>query len=318
MEHKRNNAAKFAFFYMLSLVALIFMALSSGMIIFQIINKLILDPINQFSGRFSTDALKFAISAIIISTPIYFLITRQIFKNLFSGELDENSGIRKWLTYFILLISSVVMIGWFIATINSFLDGELTSKFILKSLTAIGIAAIIFSFYFYDIKREGIKDKKDKTIKLYLICSLTAVIAVFVASLFFVESPRETRDRKMDEKVLSQFSRIDSAVQEYFRVNEKLPENKDELKEEIEYLTEKDFVNPFTEESFDYKLKATTTYELCDTFLTSNIEEDRDDRIPYKELWPHKTGYQCLDRTITKNDKGLIEPIPGEEPIIIK
>jgi hypothetical protein len=318
MEHKKSNAAKFAFFYMLSLVALIFMALSSGMIIFQIINKLIADPINQFSGRFSTEALKFAISAIIIATPIYFLITRQIFKNLFSGELDENSGIRKWLTYFILLVSSVVMIGWFIATINSFLDGELTSKFILKSLTAIGIAAIVFSFYFYDIKREGVKEKKDKIIRLYFVASLVAVIAVFISSLFFVESPGETRDRKMDEKVLSQFNKIDGAVNQYFKIHEDLPENFKVLQGEFEYLVDKDFVNPFTNKTFDYNLKSTTTYELCDTFLASNIEEETEDYREYKELWPHGAGYQCLDKTIIKNGKEIINRIPGEEPIIIR
>ncbi len=35
-----HNSAKYAFFYMLSLVALVFVALSTGMIIFQIINTL--------------------------------------------------------------------------------------------------------------------------------------------------------------------------------------------------------------------------------------------------------------------------------------
>lgn len=301
MEHIKNNAAKFAFFYMLSLVALIFMALSSGMIIFQIINKLIADPINQFSGRFSTDALKFAISAIIIATPIYFLITRQIFKNLFSGELDENSGIRKWLTYFILLISSVVMIGWFIATINSFLDGELTSKFILKSLTAIGIAGVIFSFYFYDIKREGIKERKDNIIKIYFISSLVAVVAIFVSSLFFVESPTETRNRRLDEAVLQKFNEVDSAINSYYADNDVLPENLDVLVSEIIFLTEDGIKNPATKERFDYNVKNETTYELCANFLTSNISNENERYPAYKDLWPHESGYQCLKQKVRKD-----------------
>ena len=112
MENQKNNAAKFAFFYMLSLVALLFMALSVGMIIFQIINKNIIDIINEYRGRFSPGQLKFAISALIISTPIYYFITRQIQKNLFAGSLDKDSQIRKWLTYFILLVTSNFPVCW--------------------------------------------------------------------------------------------------------------------------------------------------------------------------------------------------------------
>ena len=70
--NSNNNGAKFAFFYLLSLVALIFMALSTGMIVFQIINKNLVDIINQYQGRFSDDALKFAISALIIPLPVIF------------------------------------------------------------------------------------------------------------------------------------------------------------------------------------------------------------------------------------------------------
>ncbi len=299
MPNIKSDTAKFAFFYMLSLVALVFMALSSGLIIFQIINKLITDAINQYSSNFSSSQLKFAISAIIISAPIYFLTTKQIFKNLFSGRLSENSGVRRWLTYFILFISSVVMIGWFIAIINSFLDGEFTLKFILKALTVIAISGIIFSFYFYDIKRENIQGKKDKIIKIYFVASLIAVILIFVSSLFFVESPIQTRNRKMDEKVLSQFNRLNQGVVEYYNIHKKLPENFKVLLEDKKYLTDKDTHNPFTGKLIDYKIKSDTTYEFCATFLTSNIDQNNDKYLPYEIPWAHQKGYQCLAKYIS-------------------
>ena len=153
---EKNNAAKYAFFYMLSLVALIFMALSAGIIVFQIINKNIVDALENFRGSYNSGALKFAISAIIIAAPIYYLTAFQINKNLFSGKLSKDSGIRKWLTYFILLVSTIVMLGFLVAVVYNFLDGELTTKFILKALTAIIIAAAIFTYYFYDIRRENV------------------------------------------------------------------------------------------------------------------------------------------------------------------
>src|SRR3989338_10138932 len=105
----QNNSAKFTFFYLLSLVALGFLAVSVGVIVFQIINKNIADVVESYNMGYSSYALRFAISAIIVSAPIYFLSVWQINKNLFTGMMEKDSPVRRWLTYFILLISSIVM-----------------------------------------------------------------------------------------------------------------------------------------------------------------------------------------------------------------
>ncbi len=309
MEQQQNQAAKFAFFYMLSLVALVFMALSAGMIIFQIINKNIADIINLYQGSYSPDALKFAISAIIISTPIFYITTRQIHKSLLTGALTKDSGIRRWLTYFILFVSSVVMIGWLIATINSFLGGDLTTKFILKSITAIGIAAAIFTFYLYDIKREEVTGKKDRTIQIYFYGSLIFVIAVFTASLFFVESPTETRNRKLDNAILDSFNNIDSAINEYYYTEKKLPDNLDMLKGDYPYITDKVLTDPVTNQRYEYSIVNDNKYQLCADFRTSNIDNGDSMYNYYGERWAHESGHQCLKQTV-RNDGAIKEAVP--------
>ncbi|MBU4031063.1 hypothetical protein KJ756_02825 [Patescibacteria group bacterium] len=292
---QQNNAAKYAFFYMLSLVALIFMSLTTGMIVFQIINKKIVDVI-QSRGQFSSDQLKFAISALIVSAPIFYITARQIFKNLFSGALDKDSQIRKWLTYFILLISSVVMTGWLIAVVNAFLDGELTLKFILKALTAIGIAAIVFTFYLYDIKRENVMGAKDNVIRAYFYGSLAIVIAVFASSLFIVESPTATRDRKMDNEVLSKLQSLDNSIRNYYLENEKLPVDFGELMAEFSYLGDKDF------KELEYVVKEEKTFELCANFRISNEDESDISHDIYGKEWRHDAGRQCFERKIRETD----------------
>ncbi|MBU4082656.1 hypothetical protein KKB98_01765 [Patescibacteria group bacterium] len=292
---QQNNAAKYAFFYMLSLVSLIFMSLATGMIVFQIINKKIVDVI-QSRGQFSSDQLKFAISALIVSAPIFYITARQIFKNLFSGALDKDSQIRKWLTYFILLISSVVMTGWLIAVVNAFLDGELTLKFILKALTAIGIAAIVFTFYLYDIKRENVMGAKDNVIRAYFYGSLAIVIAVFASSLFIVESPTATRDRKKDNEVLSKLQSLDNSIRNYYLENEKLPVDFGELMAEFNYLGDKDF------KELEYVVKEEKTFELCANFRISNEDESDISHDIYGKEWRHDAGRQCFERKIRETD----------------
>lgn len=308
-KQKDHNSAKFAFFYMLSLVALVFMALGTGMIIFQVINKKLVDVINQFQGSFSSDQLKFAISALIISTPIYYLASWQIQKSLFSAILAKDSGVRKWLTYFVLFVSSVIMLGWLVAVINNFLDGELTTKFILKALTAIFIAAIIFSCYFYDIKRENIVNIKDRIILVYFYGSLALVLATLIAGFFFVESPRATRERKYDEVILNKFDLIDSNLNNYYQDNKKLPKNLDELlSNKMYYLTDNDINNPLDKKQFEYKVIEKDVYELCADFKTSNRNKEEDYYNFYGRRWLHDMGYQCLRRKVNSEVKAM--PVP--------
>ncbi len=301
-----NHSAKFAFFYMLSLVALIFTALSAGMIIFQIINKLIPDVPGFFQGGFSDSSLKYAISQMIIAAPIFFLTMRQIHRYLYSGELDNNSGIRKWLTYFMLFVSSVVLIGWLIGTLNSFMQGELTTKFLLKAITAIGISATVFSYFLYDIKRKEVKGVRDARIRMFLIVSLIIVVAALIGSLFVVESPAEARNRKLDQLVIENFVQIDQAVNVYYAENFKLPESLQIIQNEFSYIRDEDLSDPETKAAYIYKISDDKTYELCATFRTSNLDgsENNDYRF-YDKSWLHDSGEQCLKQTVHTERKEL-------------
>lgn len=295
--------AKFAFYYLLSLVALVFMALSTGMIIFQIINKYMIDILEQYTGQYDSGVLKFAISAIIISTPIYYFLAWQIQKSLRDGLLEKESGIRKWLTYFILLISSVVMIGWLIGTINSFLNGELSTKFMLKSLASILIAGAIFGYYLYDIKRKEVKSVKNNVIIIFFYASLAVVIAAFVASLFIVESPTQTRNRKFDNAILQNFDNIDNALNSYYLDKKKLPDNLDQLKADYSYITDDTLKDKVTGVKFDYEAVENNKYELCATFKTSNKDIKDLSVYDYKDRWPHDASYQCLSqKVLSKTD----------------
>lgn len=301
MEQNIKQTPKYAFYYMLSLVALIFLALSSGVAIFQIINKNIVDILENFQTGYSSELIKFAISALFISAPVYYLSMRAISKSLFSGAMDKDSAVRRWLTYFILFVASVVMLGWLIGILNSFLNGDLTSKFILKALTALLISASIFYFYFYDIKRAEVVNVKNKVITIYFYSSLVFVIAVLVSAFMFVESPTETRNIKYDIATLQNFSQIENALNIYYDENKKLPENLDKLVgwSKASFLTDKILTDKITNKKYEYRIKGKNNYELCADFKTSN--KDKGTNMDYNyidELWLHDKGYQCLEKKI--------------------
>jgi len=308
MEKQQN--AKFAFFYLLSLVALVFTAVSTGMIIFQIINKTIADDLSLAPGGFTQDALRFAISAIIIAAPIFFVMMRLINKNLLSGNLEKESGIRKWLTYFILLVSAVVMIGWFIATVGSFLNGELTTKFILKSLTSILISALIFSYYLYDIKREDVSKNND-IIRIYFYGSIAIAAIALVAAFFFIDSPLKVRDQKFDQAIVNKFSQIDNAINAYYGENKKLPADLNALVNggSTYYILLSDITDPATGKVLDYNVKGKDAYELCATFKTENKTQANDKSYYVDTRWLHDAGYQCLKQRVALLDNTKSAPV---------
>jgi hypothetical protein len=273
------------------------MALAVGMILFQIINKNIVDVVSQYSGRYVAESLRFGISALLISAPVFYFTANKIYKNLFSGNLKKDSAIRKWLSYLILLISSVVMTVWLMITVNSFLNGELTSKFILKALAAFSISAIVFSFYFYDIRREKVEGEKSKIMKIYFYASLLIVLAAFIVGILSIDSPREVRKQKIDQTLLNNISFVSREISNYYNNTNKLPENLDNLKEH-NLLSGVNFYDPETKEKIEYKIISATEYELCTNFRASNEEYNQfKDREFYDEI-KHGSGYICIKKNV--------------------
>jgi hypothetical protein len=310
MEQKNNP--KFAFFYLLSLVALLFTSISVGVIVFQLINKFIPDLLNEFNNYVAFGAVNFAISSLIIAVPIYYITTYLIIKSLYKGDLDKDSPIRRWLTYFVLLVTSIVMIFWLISVINNFLGGEFTIKFILKALTAILIAASIFGFYLYDIRRKETL-KKEKFFKFYFYGSLSIIIIVFISAFFVAESPLKNRDRKIDQKIINDLGRIDSAIYSFYYDKNALPENLDELKSEIRFISDQSLTNPFTKNNYEYKKISEKKYELCTDFKTSNKEINKSYDY-WNEKWMHDSGYQCFSLEVPeKEERGEAKPLPVPE-----
>ena len=302
-----KHKAKYAFYYLLSFTALIFMALSVGMVCFEIINKLVYDAIS--GGIFSSGTLQFAISALIIATPIYYLISNLIIKGLRKEELDKDSGIRRWLTYFIILVSSLIILGVLISTITNFLSGEMTTQFILKALTVIIIAAAVFSYYFYDIKREDLV-KHDKIVKIFFLASLVLVLAAFIAAWFFVESPKVARAKRLDQVVLNNIDNLESTVNTYYEKNKNLPATLEIIKNNPDFfINEKALKDPETGAMITYNKKSTTEFEFCATFRLSNKEQDPD-QGPYYTVAAgrvHSAGRQCLKGNLysLNNDKNI-------------
>lgn len=303
-----NNShnAKYAFYYLLSLASLIFVAISVGMILFSIINKTIPDALNVSYGDVD-GSLKFAISALFIAAPMFFFIINLIYRGFRKEEITKDSPLRRWLTYFNILVSSLIILGVFIGVINNFLSGDLTSQFILKAVSVFVIAAVVFSFYFYDIKREDLV-KKDKVVKIFFWASLVIVAAVFVSAWFFVESPKMARARRLDQITVNNIYSLESVVNSYYEKNKRLPENIQEMTNNTDfYLSPTALVDPETKDPIVYEKTGEKSFKFCATFRTDSRLDaqgrDRSVAYPVDSKSNHGAGYQCLPGSLWSDVK---------------
>jgi cellulose synthase/poly-beta-1,6-N-acetylglucosamine synthase-like glycosyltransferase len=149
-------SAREAFFYLLFFILLGVVAFNLGSLLFALIDTVIQDKIEEASYlRSSLDRqIRGAVAGLIVGTPIFLWLARILLKARHDNPALQRSRIRKWLIYVSLIIAGIVLVGDAISLVYSFLNGELTWRFTLKSLVVAGLAGAIFGYFISNAERD--------------------------------------------------------------------------------------------------------------------------------------------------------------------
>jgi len=295
---KRSSAARHTFYYLLILFTLSFTAIGVGQIIFQIINKVFPETFFDYDTSYSQEILRFGLSSVIIASPIYYWVARTVNKELATKLLDQHSLVRKWLTYLIIFVASVTVIGFLMGILNSFFNGELTIKFILKALSAILIAGLIFLYYFYDIRRE--KFAYNRTILAFRTTFIVIVLASIVAGFIYIDSPFKVREYREDNERINRLRNLSNEIDSFYWENDVFPQSLEIIEGDV---LAKHLKDPVTGERFQYQVLEPKVYQLCATFNHSNREEeDQEFRYYYDSEWLHDAGEYCFEQKVIHDD----------------
>lgn len=92
-------------------------------------------------------AERWSIASLIAFTPLFLLLNRRI------GKLSREDGgrrrslVRKWFASLTLMVAALVFLADAIYLIYTLLSGDLTLRFVLKSLLVAMIAALVLAYY---------------------------------------------------------------------------------------------------------------------------------------------------------------------------
>ncbi len=207
-----RSHAKDVFLNLASMITLYSAAVALLNLLFTVINKAF-PQITPYYGYYSTSSISFPVATLIIVFPLYILFMWLIEKDL-AGSLEaRGSGIRKWLIYITLFISGGLVVGDLVAVVYYFIDGqELTSGFLLKVLSILVVAGVVFWYYITDIRNKLYPSVR----KISAIVALIFVIAAIIVGFIVIGSPRTQRLVKYDEQRVMDLQNINQSIVYYF------------------------------------------------------------------------------------------------------
>ncbi|OGY88982.1 MAG: hypothetical protein A2927_00955 [Candidatus Komeilibacteria bacterium RIFCSPLOWO2_01_FULL_45_10] len=160
MEENKSNKTtpRDVFLHLLSIVTLYFSVGSFIALIFQYLNVWL--PQFPEASHYNSGAygiMRFAIASLIIIFPAYLWTIWFLGKDYASHPGKLKLAIRRWLIYFTLFITALVIIGDLVALVNRLLEGEYTLRFLLKVLTVLFATGSVFTYYFWNLKKNKIE-----------------------------------------------------------------------------------------------------------------------------------------------------------------
>lgn len=284
------------FMHLLATIMLYASAISFLVLIFQLVNVNFPDILdkNTYSYYFLENAyslMRGAVAFLIVSYPVYLFSFWRLKKSYQKNPEKLELRIRKWLVYFTLFATALLIVGNIIALLAGFLHGDLTLRFILKIISVFFVASSIFGYYISDLK-----GRYKIGLRALLAIVTMIILAAIITGFFFIGSPSEQRLRRIDEQKIQSLQTIQIDIETYWYSNKKLPRALTELKG-TKY-TSNGLTDPQTNKAYEYKLTDEKHYQLCAEFNLASYSWDFSRKYAQtlpENSWGHSSGKYCFD-----------------------
>ena len=315
---EKSNPAFHLFLYLVSFLSLSFLVAGILISIHQAINKFIPDSLD--SSYFDNDAIKFGLSALIVTIPLYYGILFLLNRKLERKEIPADSLVRKTITYLALVAFSAMAIGSLVSIMYSYFDGEITTRFVLKALSFLFVSTFFFGFYFWEIRRSEFFKSMFMN---FFIASIVIALASMVLGFFVIDNPTTARNKRIDNELIQNMRDAGRKINLEFKGQDEFNQGlsvrqsqRDKMilemakngntPEEIEKVVNKFYggdmigklptnqeMNGKIDKNVVYKTKEGSFYELCGDFKIEN-KTGGNNWNSNGDKWAHPAGNHCF------------------------
>ena len=272
-------------------------------LLFQYANMLFPDALDFFYGEIG-EGIRWAGSALMGTLPVFLFLASVMEKDFRKSPAKRELKIRKWLVYFTIFAAAVTMIVDLITLIYNFWGGELTIKFFIKTASVLAVAAAVFGYFLWDIRRTPEARSSLPRLAAWIIGFVA--FAGIASGFFIVGSPAAQREHRFDERRINDLQTIQNEIINYWMTKGDLPTEPTDLRNSISGFTPP--TDPKTETPYEYRVLTPVSFELCATFATDSKRSVTGKAVPAvrpygpygatEDNWEHGAGRACFGRTI--------------------
>lgn len=320
MPDAKQAGPKDVFVQLLLMVALYLAATHLGVLLFQTVNHYVPDLAARgwFRGEAAAAPIRWAIAMLIVAAPVFFGVTWHLRKEFTNTPEKLQLRSRRWLTALTLFAAALITIGDLVTVVHTFLQGELTARFLLKALIVLAIAWAVLWYERWEFRRTS-GGRPPADILALRWGAIVVTTAAIVTGFVITGSPWRARLGRFDAERVHELQSIQQNVVTYWQQKQRLPTSLDQLRDDIRgYRVPTD---PATGAPYEYRTTAERQFELCATFQT-NITGDTAGRAASRRYnvsydsdangsWRHDIGRTCFTRTIDPDRYPPRKPPPS-------
>jgi uncharacterized protein DUF5671 len=289
--------ARDAFLHLLMFASLYITVSSAVLLFYTYLDHIYPDPAwGDWHSEAALASVRYAIAAIFVGLPLFVSLS-MILDRVGKKEPDgQTHPARTWLTYLTLFVAAAIAVGDLITLLYFFLDGALTTRFVLKVIVLLVMAGLVLAYYLLSLysvtKRQGLSYLRRFLAAAGLLVVATAVVAGFDMA----GSPFSARLRHLDETRVKDLRAIHDTVQQMvtkpdrntdtvtaIRALPKTLEDVAEFQRTRQTGRKLDIADPETGDKYGYTVTGDKTYELSATFeLPREKKQDL--------FWNHPAG----------------------------
>lgn len=140
-----NSSAKDVFIHIVLFLALCYSVYSTIDLGMSLVDIWIRVPGQEL--YVSESRMRWSIATLIVVLPVFLWLNHRRVQGLQAEPAKRGAALRRWFSYITLFLAFLILAGDLAYTIFTLLDGDLTFKFMLKSLLVLVTVGAVFLYY---------------------------------------------------------------------------------------------------------------------------------------------------------------------------
>jgi len=301
-----SSSPRDAFLHLLATALLYNSVVATGTVLYVLLDRWL--PLPGERPFWQIGMLRWAAAALMVSLPILVFVRRTILRDQAANPIARVTPIYRFLAYFSLLVTVLVMAGDLVCLVIAFLGGDVGLRFLLKSLVVLALAGGVYLWYSSDVGREeaprpaGMPPPPAPAWRDRLWQGgLVAALGCLAAALFLLGNPVDARLRRLDDQRVGDLRRIQANVEQFHARTGKLPATLGELSVDPDTFVAT-LADPVTGEPYGYEPSGERTYRLSATFAKPSDDADKPE-WQRDGFFGHDAGRKSFEITVPERTK---------------